>query len=169
MKISFSLNEQQVETEVEFHETLLQLLRRRGMISVRYGSDSGETGAGAVLIDGKLTSTDCMLAAQIDGHDVLTVEWFNKPELHPIQAAFVATGAMQSGYSTPAMILGTWELLNRNPNPTEHEVRDMLSGILDRETAYVKPVEAVMRAAALMRGETNEPFGPVYLLSLIHI
>ena len=61
------------------------------------------------------------------------------------------------------MILGTWELLNRNPNPTEHEVRDMLSGILDRETAYVKPVEAVMRAAALMRGETNEPFGPVYL------
>ena len=77
MKISFSLNEQQVETKVELHETLLQLLRRRGMISVRYGSDSGETGAGAVLIDGKLTSTDCMLAAQIDGHDVLTVEWFN--------------------------------------------------------------------------------------------
>ena len=163
MKISFSLNEQQIETEIELHETLLQLLRQRGMISVRYGSDSGETGAGAVLIDGKLTSTDCMLAAQIDGHDVITVEWFNKPELHPIQAAFVATGAMQSGYSTPAMILGTWELLNRNPNPTEHEVRDMLSGILDRETAYVKPVEAVMRAAALMRGETNEPFGPVYL------
>ena len=56
--------------------------------------------AGAVLIDGKLTSTDCMLAAQIDGHDVITVEWFNKPELHPIQAAFVATGAMQSVLNT---------------------------------------------------------------------
>ena len=77
MKISFSLNELVVETEIELHETLMQLLRRRGMISVRYGSDSGETGAAAVLIDGKLTSTDCMLAAQIDGHDVKSVEWFN--------------------------------------------------------------------------------------------
>ena len=163
MKISFTLNEMEIMTDVELHETLLQLLRRRGMISVRYGSGSGETGASAVLIDGRLTSTDCMLAIQIDGHDVKTVEWFNKAELHPIQAAFVATGAMQSGYSTPAMILGTWELLNQNPNPTEHEVRDMLSGILDRETAYIKPVEAVLRAAALLRGETNEPFGPIYL------
>lgn len=163
MKISFTLNEMEIMTNVELHETLLQLLRRRGMVSVRYGSGSGETGASAVLIDDKLTSADCMLAVQIDGHDIKTVEWFNKAELHPIQAAFVATGAMQSGYSTPAMILGTWELLNQNPNPTEHEVRDMLSGILDRETAYIKPVEAVLRAAALLRGETNEPFGPIYL------
>ena len=163
MKISFTLNEMEIMTDVELHETLLQLLRRRGMVSVRYGSGSGETGASAVLIDDKLTSADCMLAVQIDGHDIKTVEWFNKAELHPIQAAFVATGAMQSGYSTPAMILGTWELLNQNPNPTEHEVRDMLSGILDRETAYIKPVEAVLRAAALLRGETNEPFGPIYL------
>ena len=163
MKISFTLNEMEIMTDVELHETLLQLLRRRGMVSVRYGSGSGETGASAVLIDDRLTSADCMLAVQIDGHDIKTVEWFNKAELHPIQAAFVATGAMQSGYSTPAMILGTWELLNQNPNPTEHEVRDMLSGILDRETAYIKPVEAVLRAAALLRGETNEPFGPIYL------
>ena len=137
MKISFTLNEMEIMTDVELHETLLQLLRRRGMISVRYGSGSGETGASAVLIDGRLTSTDCMLAIQIDGHDVKTVEWFNKAELHPIQAAFVATGAMQSGYSTPAMILGTWELLNQNPNPTEHEVRDMLSGILDRDNVQI--------------------------------
>ena len=74
MKISFTLNEMEIMTDVELHETLLQLLRRRGMISVRYGSGSGETGASAVLIDGRLTSTDCMLAIQIDGHDVKTVE-----------------------------------------------------------------------------------------------
>ncbi|HJM97591.1 MAG: molybdopterin-dependent oxidoreductase [Acidimicrobiales bacterium] len=163
MKIAFKLNEKIVSEDIELYETLLQLLRRKGMISVRYGSDTGETGASAVLINGKLINTDCMLAAQIDGHEVITVEWFNQSELHPIQIAFVATGAMQSGYSTPAMILGTWALIKKNPNPSESEVRDMLSGILDRETAYIKPVEAVLRAAALMRGETNEPFGPIYL------
>ena len=163
MKISFMLNEKNLTTDVELHETLLHLLRRKGMISVRYGSDTGETGASAVLINGNLVNTDCMLAAQIDGNEVITLEWFNKAELHPIQAAFVATGAMQSGYSTPAMILGTWALLNKNPKPSEDDVRDMLSGILDRETAYIKPVEAVLRAAALMRGEENEPFGPIYL------
>ena len=163
MKISFTLNEKNLTTEVELYETLLQLLRRKGMISVRYGSDTGETGASAVLINGKLINTDCMLAAQIDGHEVITLEWFNKAELHPIQAAFVATGAMQSGYSTPAMVLGTWALVNKNPNPSETDVRDMLSGILDRETAYIKPVEAVLRAATLMRGEQTEPFGPIYL------
>ncbi len=163
MKINFTLNEKPISAEVNPYETLMHALREKGMISVRYGSDTGETGASAVLINGKLVNTDCMLAAQADGHNVITVEWFNKPELHPIQAAFVATGAMQSGYSTPAMILGTWALVSRTPNPTEDDVRDMLSGILDRETAYVKPVEAVLRAAALMRGEKNEPFGPIYL------
>jgi len=163
MKISFTLNEKNLTVDVELYETLLHLLRRKGMISVRYGSDTGETGASAVLINGNLVNTDCMLAAQVDGNEVITLEWFNKAELHPIQVAFVATGAMQSGYSTPAMILGTWALLNKNPNPSEDDVRDMLSGILDRETAYIKPVEAVLRAAALMRGEENEPFGPIYL------
>jgi len=163
MKISFTLNEKNITVDVELYETLLHLLRRKGMISVRYGSDTGETGASAVLINGKLVNTDCMLAAQVDGNEVITLEWFNKAELHPIQVAFVATGAMQSGYSTPAMILGTWALLNKTQNPSEDDVRDMLSGILDRETAYIKPVEAVLRAAALMRGEENEPFGPIYL------
>lgn len=163
MIISFTLNDAETTIECEPFDTLLAVLRRHGMISVRYGSDTGETGASAVLVDGRLVNTDCMLAAQADGHEIITVEFFNEPELTPIQTAFVATGAMQSGYSTPAMILGTWALLQRNPDPSEAEVRDMLSGILDRETAYTKPVEAVLRSAALLRGEQTEPFGPLIL------
>ncbi len=163
MNIDVTLNGTATTLECEPFDSLMVVLRRHGLVSVRYGSDTGETGASAVLIDGRLVNTDCMLAAQADGHEIVTVEHFNKPELHPIQAAFVATGAMQSGYSTPATILGTWALLQDNQDPSEDEVRDMLSGILDRETAYTKPVEAVLRAAALMRGETPEPFGPLIL------
>ncbi len=161
--IELVLNGTPTTIECEVHDTLLSVLRRRGLVSVRYGSDTGETGASAVLVDGRLVNTDCMLAAQADGHEVMTVEALNQPDLHPIQAAFVATGAMQSGYSTPAMILGTWALLRHDPDPSEATVRDMLSGILDRETAYVKPVEAIRRAAALLRGDQVDPFGPVAL------
>ncbi|MEZ5279447.1 MAG: molybdopterin cofactor-binding domain-containing protein [Acidimicrobiales bacterium] len=163
MQIELNLNGKATSIECQPHDTLLRVLRGQGLVSVRYGSDTGETGASAVLIDGRLVNTDCMLAAQADGHEIITVEHFNEPELTPIQAAFAATGAMQSGYSTPAMILGTWAMLQANPNPSEADIRDMLSGILDRETGYVKPVEAIKRAAALMRGETTEPFGTVLL------
>ena len=163
MQIEVTLNEVVRQLEVEPFETLLAVLRREGMVSVRYGSDTGETGASAVLIDGRLVNTDCMLALQAHGHEIITLEWFNHAEMHPIQAAFVATGAMQSGYTTPAMILGTYELLQRIPDPSDEQIRDMLSGILDRETAYVKPVEAVHRAAAILRGDEVEPFGPLVL------
>ena len=137
------------------------------MFSVKFGSSSGETGAGAVLYDGRLASSDVIVAAQADGHAVTTVESLNTERaLHPIQAAFAATGALQSGYSAGAMILGTMELLDRDPDPSETQIRDMLSGILDRETAYVKPVEAVKRAAAMLRGEATEPFGPLVLKAM---
>ena len=163
MKLAFKLNGTDVTLDVEPYETLLAVLRRVGLVSVRYGSDTGETGASAVLIDGRLTNTDCLLALQAGGHDVLTIEGLNGIELHPIQAAFAATGAMQSGYSAPAMVLGAYALVNEEPDPSDAQIRDMLSGILDRETAYVKPVEAIRRAAAVLRGESVEPFGPLIM------
>lgn len=160
--ITINLNGETVTTVVAASENLRDLLRRLGMLSVKFGSSSGETGAAAVLFDGRLASADVILAAQADGHTITTVESLNtERELHPIQAAFTATGAFQSGYSAGAMILGTMALIEQNPDPSEAEIRDMLSGILDRETAYVKPVEAVKRAAAVMRGETTEPFAPL--------
>ena len=142
-------------------ETLMRVLRREGYYSVRFGSDTGETGAAAILMDGKLVNSDIMLAAQADGHTIETIEGLAQGiNLHPIQQAFIRTGAIQSGYSTPAMILAAKALLAKNPNPNEVEVRDALSGILCRETGYVKPVQAVLEAAAILRGEeptTVEP------------
>ncbi len=162
--VTIELNGRTVTVASRPSENLRELLRRLGMMSVKFGSSSGETGAAAVLFDGRLASADLILAAQADGHAVTTVEALNtERELHPIQAAFTATGALQSGYSAGAMILGTLALLQQNSDPTEVEIRDMLSGILDRETAYVKPVEAVKRAAAVMRGEKTEPFAPLIL------
>ena len=154
MKISVNVNGQDHRFDCEPHETLLTVLRREGYYSVRFGSDTGETGAAAVLVDGRLVSADVMLAAQADGHEIETVEGLApRMSLHPIQEAFVETGAIQSGYSTPAMILATKELLAENPDPTEDEIRDALSGILDRETGYLRPVMAVKRAAEAARGE----------------
>mgnify|MGYP000878750520 CR=1 FL=1 len=163
LQIGLRLNGADVRTTVAPGETLLTVLRRLGCVSVRYGSDTGETGAAAVLLDGALVASDIVLAAQADGHEVTTLEAYNASELDPIQAAFLAVGAIQSGYSAGAMVLGTRALLARRPDPTEAEIRDMLSGVLDRETAYVKPVEAVRRAAAVLRGDTPEPFRPAIL------
>ena len=161
MEINLTINGQNKTFNCAPGETLMKVLRREGYFSVRFGSDTGETGAAAVLIDGKLVSTDIMLAAQADGHTIETVEGMAKGiNLTPIQQAFIRTGAIQSGYATPATILATKALLENNPNPTEAEVRDALSGILDRETGYVKPVQAVLEAAAVLRGEeptTVEP------------
>jgi putative selenate reductase molybdopterin-binding subunit len=157
-------------------ENLRDALRAAGYMSIRFGSHSGETGAAALIMDGRLVSADCLIVGQAAGHRLETIEGLTSAigELHPIQQAFIETGAIQSGYSTPAMILSAKVLLTRNPSPTEGEVRDALSGILCRETGYVKPVEAVLRAAAYLRGETPPPVaGPPivdagYLVSGLH-
>lgn len=146
------------------HESLLKVLRREGYFSVRFGSHTGETGASAILMDGRLVNSDIMLAAQADGHTIETVEGMSKgTQLHPIQEAFMRTGAIQSGYATPATILAAKALLDRNPNPSEAEIRDAIAGILDRETGYVKPVQAILEAAAIMRGEEPEDITPIVL------
>jgi putative selenate reductase molybdopterin-binding subunit len=163
MDITMVLNGVPRTLTCEPGDTLLRLLRREGCVSVRYGSDTGETGAAAVLLDGRLVSADVLLAAQADGHEVTTLESLDVATgvLDPIQEAFVDTGALQSGYSAGAMVLAAKALLGRNPDPTEAEIRDALSGILDRETAYVKVVEAVRRAGARLRGEKLDPMRPL--------
>lgn len=167
MKITLTINGVERSLSCEPHESLRTVLRRAGYFSVRYGSDTGETGAAAVLVDGRLISADVMLAAQADGHDIGTIEGLSTVgRLHPIQEAFIETGAIQSGYSTPATILAAKALIDRNPDPTEEEVRDALSGILDRETGYLRPVHAVMRAAAVMRGDEPDDIGIAYLVPL---
>jgi putative selenate reductase molybdopterin-binding subunit len=154
MKIGVTLNGEHRTLDCEPHESLFRVLRREGLFSVRFGSETGETGAAAVLLDGKLISSEIMLAAQADGHEIETIEGLSHPgTIHPIQQAFIDAGAMQSGYSSPAQMLAAKALLDRQPNPTEAEVRDALTGILDRETGYLRPVHAILRAGAMLRGE----------------
>ncbi len=144
-----------------------------GYFGVKHGCDDGSCGACAVLIDGKPVNSCTLLAAQVEGKSITTIEGlgvqFDQPEagpthgwtgsvpLHPLQRAFVEVGAIQCGYCTPAMILAAKSLLDRTLNPSEAEIRDVLSGVLCRCTGYIKPVQAVQRAAAIMRGEAVPP------------
>ncbi len=136
----------------------MTLLRKEGYFSVKHGCETGECGACTVLVDGVPRPSCVMLAAQAGGCTITTVESLgNARKLHAIQEAFIDTGAIQCGYCTPGMVLSAYALLKSNPNPTEDEVRDALSGNLCRCTGYVKPVQAVLRAAAVLRGETVAP------------
>ncbi|MDM8529392.1 molybdopterin-dependent oxidoreductase [Anaerolineales bacterium HSG24] len=154
MQINLTINNEEKSFTCQPDETLLRILRQNGYFSPRFGSDTGETGASAVLVNGQLVNTDILLGSQADGATIETIEGMATGiNLHPIQQAFIRTGAIQSGYATPAMVLATKALLEQTSNPTETEVRDALSGILDRETGYVKPVQAVLEAAAILRGE----------------
>jgi putative selenate reductase molybdopterin-binding subunit len=170
MKINLTVNGDARAYECQPHESLRAVLRREGFFSVRFGAETGETGADAILLDGRLISSEIMLAAQADGHSVETLEGLNLPRgLHPIQEAFISSGAIQSGYSTPATILAAKALIDSNPNPTEADVRDALSGILDRETGYLRPVHAVLRAAAMLRGEKPSPVEPALIEPLVEL
>jgi putative selenate reductase molybdopterin-binding subunit len=139
-------------------ESLMAVMRREGYYSVKHGCETGECGACTILVDGVPRPSCVTLAAQVGGCTLTTVESLGTArKLHPIQEAFIDTGAIQCGYCTPGMVLCAHALLKRNPNPTEDEVRDALSGNLCRCTGYVKPVQAVLRAAAIMRGEEVAP------------
>jgi len=127
--------------------TLLDWLRGEGLYGTKQGCETGECGSCTVLLDGRPVNACLTLAVQAHGRSVTTVEGLGSPErLHPIQEAFVARGAIQCGYCTPAMELCGAALLRAIPDPTEAEVRDALGGCLCRCTGYVKPVEAVLEA-----------------------
>lgn len=166
MNITLSINGITHETNVNPGETLLATLRRLGFHGVKFGDEQGLSGADTVLLDGKPVNAGSMLAAQAEGHEIVTIEglgehpeqgWKKTSGLHPLQQAFIETGAIQCGYCTPGQILAANALLEENPNPSEPEVREAIEGVLCRCTGYVKPVQAVLRAAAIMRGEAVDP------------
>jgi putative selenate reductase molybdopterin-binding subunit len=168
VKVEFTLNGDAVEFDVAPNDSLFRVLRRNGVFGVKYGDDDGQSGADLVLLDGVPVVSSLMLAAQVHARRVVTIEgiggeqergWRGSEPLHPLQTAFIETGAIQCGYCTPGMIIAAKALLDRNLKPTEKEVRDALAGVLCRCTGYVKPVDAVMRAAAVMRGESIPPIG----------
>lgn len=156
MQINVTLNGQARVLDVQPNETLMNALRRHALFSVKHGCETGECGSCAVLIDGQPVVSCVTLAVRANGHSITTLEALatRSSDMHPLQQAFIETGAIQCGYCTPAQILCAKALLDRNPNPTEAEVREAIAGVLCRCTGYVKPVQAILRAAAVMRGET---------------
>lgn len=162
MQITLIINGEKKTLDVQPHERLLRVLRRAGYYSVKFGDEHGLTGADTILLDGRPVNSQTILAVQADGHEIVTLEGIGTSrDLHPLQQAFIETGAIQSGYNTPAQILAVYALLQRNPNPSEEEIRAAIDGVLDRETGYVKVVQAIQRAAAVMRGEEVPPFEPL--------
>jgi putative selenate reductase molybdopterin-binding subunit len=166
MELQLKVNQEIIQAQAVQGDSLLKVLRSLGYFGVKHGCETGECGACTVLLDGKPVNSCVLLAAQAVGHEIQTIEalgehpqqgWKTTQGLHPIQQAFVDTGAIQCGFCTPAQVLAAKQLLERNPDPSEAEVRDALSGVLCRCTGYLKPVQAVLRAAAILRGEQVAP------------
>jgi carbon-monoxide dehydrogenase small subunit len=147
--INLKVNGETYEVAVEPRKTLLDVIRDDlGLPGTKKGCDQGECGTCTVIFNGKAVNSCLVLAVEAEGEDVLTIEGLAKgTKLHPIQEAFINHGAIQCGFCTPGMIMSAKVLLDKNPNPTEKEVKDAIGGNLCRCTGYVKIVEAILAAA----------------------
>ena len=145
-KISFKVNGDFYELEVEPHRRLLQVLREDlELTGTKEGCGEGECGSCTVIVNGKAVCSCLMLAHDADGSEVVTIEGLaSGDKLHPIQQAFIDRGAVQCGFCTPGMIIAAKALLDSNPRPTEEDARQAIRGNLCRCTGYVKIVQAIL-------------------------
>jgi len=152
--INATINGEPQEFLADTRDSLLEALRDRiGLTGAKEGCNNGNCGACAVIMDGRLVNSCCVLAAEIEGANITTIEGVaGEGELHPIQQSFLEEAALQCGICTPGFIMSSKALLETNPDPTEHEIRFWLSGNLCRCTGYDKIVRAVQKAAENMRG-----------------
>ena len=151
--VTTRINGDLVDYVCEPDETLLDVLRNRlGLTGAKEGCSTGDCGACSVTIDGRLTCSCLVLGAEADGAEIGTIEGMSKGEdLHPLQRKFLEHAALQCGICTPGILVAAKALLEKNPKPTETEVRFGLAGNLCRCTGYDKIVRAVMDAAQEMR------------------
>jgi carbon-monoxide dehydrogenase small subunit len=149
VRVALTVNGEPLEAEVWEGESLLYALREHlGLPGSKNACEQGECGSCSVLLDGTLVCACLVLAAQADGHEIVTVEGLGVDgSLHPVQEAFATTGAVQCGFCTPGLIVATVDLLARVPEPTDDEIREALSGNLCRCTGYAKIFDAVRMAA----------------------
>jgi len=150
MKVELRVNGEPRDVEVWEGESLLFALREGlGLSGSKNSCEQGECGSCSVLLDGQLVCSCLVLAAQVDGHDVVTVEGLaEEGTLHRVQEAFAESGAVQCGFCTPGFVVATADLLERNPDPGDDEIREALSGNLCRCTGYTKILDAVRLAAS---------------------
>ena len=153
-KVSFKVNGDDYEVEVEPRESLLDVLREKlSLTGTKKGCNTGDCGACTVILEGKPVNSCLVLAVEAEGKEVLTIEGVAQGgKLHPLQEAFIQYGAVQCGYCTPGMILSAKALLDENPHPSEEEIKRAISGNLCRCTGYVKIIEAIQMAAKAMGG-----------------
>jgi carbon-monoxide dehydrogenase small subunit len=160
--IAVTVNGRHYQSEVEPRLLLVHYLRDvLGLTGTHIGCDTSQCGACTILFDGRAVKSCTVFAVQADGHELLTVEGLAKDgQLHPIQEGFWEEHGLQCGYCTPGMMLAAVDLLQRNPNPTEAEVRHALHGNLCRCTGYQHIVNAVLYAARKLRGEAVQQAAP---------
>ncbi|HXP76612.1 MAG TPA: (2Fe-2S)-binding protein [Stellaceae bacterium] len=152
--IKLTINGAGLEALAGPHHTLLELLRNNGYVEVKCGCEKGDCGACAVLLDGEAVDACLTLAWIADGGDVWTVKGIgteSKP--HPLQKAFIEEGSVQCGYCIPGVIVAAKALLDRNPDPSDADIRVALSGNLCRCTGYTRIFSAIHKAAEEMRRE----------------
>ncbi len=152
--ISLTVNGDQPELLVDTSWTLLETLRDHlRLTGTKEGCSNGNCGACTVMIDGRTANSCLVLAAEMDGNEITTIEGIaSQGKLNPVQEAFIKDGALQCGFCTPGFIVTTTALLQRDPDPSEEEIRTRLAGNLCRCTGYDKIIMAVEDAAAMLRG-----------------
>jgi len=151
--INATINGEEQEFLADSRDSLLDALRERiGLTGAKEGCNNGNCGACAVIMDGRLVNSCCVMAAEVEGTNITTVEGVAAQDhLHPVQQAFLEEAALQCGICTPGFIMSSKALLETNPNPSEHDIRFWLSGNLCRCTGYDKIVRAVQKAGEVMR------------------
>ncbi len=158
--VRFVLNGKYMELETQPDRRVVDLLREDlGLTGTKEGCGAGECGACTILVDGVSRLSCLMLAAQLEGREIYTIEGLSpaaEAGLHPVQEALVECGGVQCGFCSPGMALAAVHLLRRNPDPTRGEIRQGLSGNLCRCTGYVKIVDAVGAAARKLRNKPEE-------------
>ncbi|HDS08744.1 MAG TPA: (2Fe-2S)-binding protein, partial [Firmicutes bacterium] len=154
MNIKLKINNKYYSIEISPGEFLLETLRRLGFKGSKKGCESGYCGACTILLNGKPVNSCMVFTAQAEEVPILTIEGLGTQDLpDPLQKNFVELGAVQCGYCTPGLLLSAKSLLNRNPSPTEEEVKEALGGNLCRCTGYIKPLEAVLKTADELKGK----------------
>ncbi len=152
--VTTTINGDRVEFACEPNEPLLDVLRNRlGLSGAKEGCGTGDCGACSVQVDGRVVCSCLVLGVEAEGREIETVEGLAQgTELHPLQSKFLEHAALQCGVCTPGFLMAAKALLEKNPNPTEEEIRFGLAGNLCRCTGYDKIVRAVQDAAKVMRG-----------------
>jgi aerobic carbon-monoxide dehydrogenase small subunit len=162
--LTFVLNGEKTTLSVDPMRTLLSVLREDcGLTGTKDGCGEGDCGACTVLLNGSPVNSCLLLMGKVDGSEVTTIEGMSTGDrLHPLQEAFLTEGAVQCGYCTPGMLLSAKALLDRNPDPTDQQMRESIAGNLCRCTGYAKIVQAIKAVVGDARRspETTPPIGP---------